>query len=327
MGRPPAAVAAVRLAVRRCLADLPPGARVLVACSGGADSLALAAATAFEARSASWLPGLVTVDHGLQPGSADQAERVCRWAVSAGLEPVEVCRVAVGTEGGPEAAARTARYAALDSTADRYAAAAVLLGHTLDDQAETVLLALARGSGARSLSGMAPVRGRYRRPLLGLVRATTVAACAAQGLIPWQDPHNADDGYTRVRVRAVLRSLEDAAPGATAGLARSADLLRADADALDEIAQRTRPAVTSRDGGLDCAALAELTPAVRSRIVRAAAIAAGVPGGALTHAHIQAVDTLVVGWAGQGAVSLPGGVQALRGSGLLAFPTGRRAGD
>jgi tRNA(Ile)-lysidine synthase len=292
---------------------------VLVACSGGADSLALAAAAAFEARSAPWQPGLVTVDHGIQPGSAEQAERVRRWAVSAELDPVEVCRVAVGTTGGPEAAARTARYAALDSMADRYAAAAVLLGHTLDDQAETVLLALARGSGARSLSGMAPVRGRYRRPLLGLGRAITVGACAAEGLIPWQDPHNADGGYTRVRVRAVLRSLEQAAPGATAGLARSAELLRADADALDEFAELARPAVTSRDGGLECAALADLAPALRSRILRAAAIAAGASAGALTRAHVQAVDALVVGWAGQGPVSLPGGVQAWRRSGLLRF--------
>ncbi|MEP6697378.1 MAG: tRNA lysidine(34) synthetase TilS [Pseudonocardiales bacterium] len=323
MSGPPPAVAAVRLAVRRSLADLPAGAVVLVACSGGTDSLALAAATAFVARSAPWRAGLVTVNHGLQPGSAAQAERVRGWAVAAGFEPVEMCRVAVGRQGGPEAAARTARYAALDAAAGRHAAAAIVLGHTLDDQAETVLLALARGSGARSLSGMAAVRGRYRRPLLGLSRAVTSAACTGEGLQPWQDPHNGDSAYTRVRVRAVLRSLEEAAPGATAGLARSSELLRADADALDEAAAAARAAVTAADGSLDCAALAELQPAVRSRVLRAAAVAAGVPGGALGSTHVRALDDLVVSWSGQGPVSLGGGVAAFRNAGRLSW---RRAG-
>jgi tRNA(Ile)-lysidine synthase len=319
VGQPDPAVAAVRLAVRRALADLPGGALVLVACSGGADSLALAAAVTFEARAAPWRAGLVTVDHGLQPGSSQQAERVRGWAVAAGLDPVVVCPVAVGTAGGPEAAARSARYAALDRAAEGHRAAAVLLGHTLDDQAETVLLALARGSGARSLSGMAPVRGRYRRPLLRLPRAVTVAACAGQGLDPWEDPHNADSGYTRVRVRAVLRALEEAAPGATCGLARSADLLRADADGWDEIAELSQADVTGADGSLDCAALGALRSAVRTRVLRAAALASGVPAGALTYAHSSALDALVVAWSGQGPVSLPGGVAAVRGSGRLTF--------
>ncbi|MDQ6873442.1 MAG: tRNA lysidine(34) synthetase TilS [Actinomycetota bacterium] len=321
MGQPPIEVAAVRVAVRRALTDLPAGALVLVGCSGGADSLALAAATAFEARRAAWRAGLVTVDHGLQPDSAAQAERVRGWAVRAGFDPVEVAAVTVGRAGGPEAAARAARYAALDGVADQWGAAAILLGHTLDDQAETVLLALARGSGARSLSGMASTRGRYRRPLLGVSRAVTVAACAGEGIDHWQDPHNADTTYARVRVRAVLRALEEAAPGATDGLARSAALLRADADALDEIAQLAGVALATPDGTLSCEELAELRPAVRSRVLRAAALAAGAPAGALTAAHLAAVDALVVHWCGQGAVSLPGGVQAARRSGRLAFDT------
>ncbi len=311
---PAVEVAAVRLAVRRSLADLPAGALVLVACSGGADSLALAAATAFVARTALWRAGLVTVDHGLQ-----QAERVRGWAASVGFDPVEMCRVSVGTAGGPEAAARTARYAALDATAEKHRAVAVLLGHTLDDQAESVLLALARGSGARSLSGMAPVRDRYRRPLLWLARAVTVDACAADGLDPWADPHNADNGYMRVRVRAVLRSLEEAAPGAIAGLARTADLLRADADSLEDIAERARADVTGADGALDCATLAALPPAVRSRVLRSAALAAGAPGGALGYTHVCALDALVVAWSGQGPVSLPGGLQASRDAGRITI--------
>ena len=319
MPQPAIAVAAVRLAVRQSLSDLEPGALVLVACSGGADSMALAAATLFEARSADWRAGLVTVDHGLQPGSAEQATRVRRWAESSGFVPAEITKVQVGTAGGPEAAARTARYAALDASAQRHSATAVLLGHTLDDQAETVLLALARGSGARSLSGMAPVRGIYRRPMLSLTRAITEQACVAEGLAAWQDPHNSDDSFTRVRVRGALQALEEAAPGATAGLARTASMLRADADALEETAAAVGHLATGDDGALDCKKLAESGPAVRSRVLRAAALAAGVTPGALLNAHISMIDALIVNWTGQGPVSLPGGIEAFRTSGRLVF--------
>lgn len=139
-------VAAIRVAVRRALAELPADGPVLVACSGGADSLALAAAAAFVAPRSGRTAGLVTVDHGLQAGSAERAEAVARWAEQAGLSPVEVVRVEVaGRPGGPEAAAREARYQALVEVAGRHRAAALLTGHTRDDQAETVLLALARG--------------------------------------------------------------------------------------------------------------------------------------------------------------------------------------
>jgi tRNA(Ile)-lysidine synthase len=158
-------------------AAVAPVPTVLVALSGGADSLALAAATAFEAPraggdadlrtrgGAGLRAGAVIVDHGLQDGSADVAERAAAQARALGLDPVLVRRVEVGTDGGPEAAARDARYAALAAAASETGAIAVLLGHTLDDQAETVLLGLARGSGGASLSGMAPVmRARLRPP-------------------------------------------------------------------------------------------------------------------------------------------------------------------
>jgi len=319
MPQPAIAVSAVRLAIRRSLTDLSAGDLVLVACSGGADSMALAAATAFEARSAPWRAGLITVDHGLQPGSAEQAQRVRRWAHSMGFEPAESTRVQVGTAGGPEAAARSARYAALDAAAQRHGAAAVLLGHTLDDQAETVLLALARGSGARSLSGMAPVRGHYRRPLLNLTRTITEQMCASEGLQPWQDPHNSDSSYTRVRIRGVLRALEDAAPGATSGLARTAAMLRADADALEETAEAVGQQVRGDDGALDCKKLAQCGPAVRSRVLRAAAFTAGVPAGALLSAHVSMLEALIISWTGQGPISLPGGIEAFRTSGRLVF--------
>nr|BFE84646.1 hypothetical protein GCM10020093_072470 [Planobispora longispora] len=146
---PHPAVADVRRAVRLALADLEPGDLVLAACSGGADSLALAAALAFVAPRAGLRAGLLTVDHGLQEGSARQAAEVV--GLPLGLDPAEVLTVEVGAAGGPENAAREARYAALAAAAGRLGAAAVLLGHTRDDQAETVLMRLSRGAGrARS---------------------------------------------------------------------------------------------------------------------------------------------------------------------------------
>jgi tRNA(Ile)-lysidine synthase len=253
---PHPAVAAVRSAVRHALPDLDPGAVVLVACSGGADSVALSAATAFEAARAGWAPAGLTIDHGLQSGSAEHAKRVVALLRGLGLEPVELANVSVGGPGGPEAAARRARYACLDEAALRLGAATVLLGHTRDDQAETVLLGLARGSGARSLAGMpglarsALTRGvMYRRPLIGLDRSVTRAACAAEGLDVWDDPHNADPAYTRSRVRhRVLPVLEsELGPGVAAALARTADLLRDDADALDAWADRAYADCTSTD--------------------------------------------------------------------------------
>jgi tRNA(Ile)-lysidine synthase len=315
-------VAAVRRAVRAALADLGPGDLVLVACSGGADSVALAAALAFEAaspRGAGVLAGGLTVDHRLQDGSADRAEKVAAELTALGLDPVEVLAVdAVAGPGGPEAAARDARYRALDDAADRLGAAAVLLGHTRDDQAETVLLGLARGSGARSLSGMAPVRGCYRRPLLDLPRGTVRAAAA--GLASWEDPHNADPAYARSRVRHdALPALERTlGPGVAAALARSAARLRADADALDGWAAQAL-AGADRAGGLDVDALAALPAAVRSRVLRLAALAAGAPASDLSAGHVEALDRLVTAWHGQGPLQLPGGVAAARACGTLTL--------
>ncbi|MFC4912206.1 tRNA lysidine(34) synthetase TilS [Actinomadura gamaensis] len=326
---PDPAVAAVRLAVRRALAGLPPGAMTLVACSGGADSLALAAALAFEAPRSGRPAGGVTVDHGLQDGSDEHAERVVRVMASLGLDPAGSVAVEVGTEGGPENAARVARYEALGRTARRLRASAVLLGHTRDDQAETVLLGLARGSGARSLAGMPPsfVRSdvRYERPLLDLDRATTQRACEALGLKPWDDPHNDDPSYTRVRVRrealpALQRTL---GPGVSEALARTARLLRDDADALDAFAEdaltRARDGASASEGGLSVEVLEGLPKAVRTRVLRTAAIEAGSPAGTLAAVHVDDVDRLVTGWRGQLHVDLPGGIRAYRRCGRLLF--------
>ncbi|MEV0167475.1 tRNA lysidine(34) synthetase TilS [Nonomuraea fuscirosea] len=322
---PQPAVADVRRAVREALVDVPEGALVLVACSGGADSLALAAASAFVASRTRLRAGLVTVDHQLQEGSAQRAEAVVKVARDMGLEPAEVLTVTVGAQGGPEAAAREARYAALAGAAERLKAETVLLGHTRDDQAETVLLGLARGSGLRSLSGMAARSGRYRRPLLDLPRATTVAACRAMGLTPWDDPHNEDPRYTRVRVRrTVLPVLEaELGPGVAEALARTAGLARQDADALDEWADTAYQNCALSDIGgsikVTVAELEKLPDAVRRRVLRRAALAAGAPSGALSATHVLAVDRLVTNWRGQKAVDLPGGLSAVRRYGTLIF--------
>jgi tRNA(Ile)-lysidine synthase len=317
-GALPPAVAAVRNAVRASLAGLTPGGLVLAACSGGQDSLALAAALAFVAPRAGLRAGAVTVDHGLQEGSAPRALTVADALRELGLDPVRVASVTVAGPGGPEAAARDARYAALSAAAAEAGAVAVLLGHTLDDQAETVLLGLARGSGARSLAGMPPRRGLFLRPLLGVRRTVTAQACAALGLSAWSDPHNADRRFARVRVRLdALPALEAAlGPGVAEALARTADQLRDDAEVLEKIA-------ASQWGRDDCpmsaSSLAVLPGAVRTRLLRSAALAAGCPAGALTAAHVARIEDLVTDWRGQRGVDLPGGVRAARRSGEVLF--------
>ena len=321
---PSPAVADIRNAVRESLLDLDPGALVLAACSGGADSLALAAALAFVAPRQRLRAGAVTVDHGLQPGSAGRARDVAAVLTRLGLDPVECVPVTVpgnGPHGGPEAAARAARYDALAAVAERTGAAAVLLGHTLDDQAETVLLGLARGSGARALAGMAARRGRYRRPLLAVRRRTTRAACAALDLTVWDDPHNASPRFARARVRHdVLPVLEAAlGPGVAEALARTAGQLRADADFLDAMAEIESERACGGSTTLLIEHLAALPSAIRTRVLHGAAVAAGCPAGSLTAGHVEQLGALVTGWRGQRWIDLPGGVRGLRRDGQLRF--------
>jgi tRNA(Ile)-lysidine synthetase-like protein len=285
MTGPPPATAATRLAVRRCLTGV---GTVTAAVSGGADSLALAAALAFERPGA----GAVVVDHGLQFGSDEVAAKAAAQCASLGLH----ARVLTGRAAPGEAGARELRYRLLDEVDG-----VVLLGHTRDDQAETVLLGALRGSGARALSGMAPVRGRYRRPFLDLTRAQTRNACLEAGLTPWDDPHNEDPGFARVRFRRLLADLP------TEGLARTARLLREDADALD--------AMASAESAVP--ALEALPPALRSRALKL--WAEGQCGRAVTSAHVDALRALVDDWHGQGPVALPGGGRVTRVSGRLAF--------
>jgi len=323
MAGPPRAVAVLRHAVRQSLRQSP--RPVLVACSGGADSVALAAALAFEARGAGVPVGGVTVDHGLQPGSAQRAARTADLLRDLGLAPVLVERVEVGADGGPEGAARTARYAALAAAAGAHGAR-VALGHTLDDQAETVLLGLGRGSGPRSVAGMVEERQQdgvpWWRPLLGVRRATTRQACADQGLPVWDDPWNDDPAYTRVRLRTeVLPLLEEVLGGGVApALARTAAQLREDLDALDALA-RTELLRLGGDGGLPADDVAALPTALRRRVLRGWLRAGSVPD--LQAVHLGAVDALLTRWRGQGRVDLPGGAGVVRTSGrLVLLPPG-----
>jgi tRNA(Ile)-lysidine synthase len=328
-------VAAIRIAVRRALAATSTGTGpdragtplALVACSGGADSLALAAAAGFVAGRTGWRAGLLTVDHRLQPGSGEQAEAVAGWAGKAGLAPVEVLPVTVPAgrgAGGPEAAARTIRYRALAAAAGRLGATAVLLGHTRDDQAETVLLALGRGAGPRGLAGM-PARAdrdgvAWLRPLLGIGREQTHAACRAQGLVPWQDPHNQDPAYARVRVRGTALPALVAALGERVvdNLARTAGQLAADTAVLDALAAEALAAARVPGGGLAVPALRDLPEAVRNRVLHAWARELAAGGSALSHRHVAALAALVTGWHGQGPAYLPGGVQVTRHGGTLS---------
>lgn len=285
---------------------------VLVACSGGPDSLALAAAAGLVGLRHGIGVRAVVVDHGLQPGTAEVTARVVGTLDALGV-PAVVCAVRVLDDGrGPEAAARAARYAALEAAAA--GEERILLGHTLDDQAETVLLGLARGSGTRSLAGIPPARERFVRPLLGVRAATTRLACSELGLTPWTDPHNTDDRFARVRVRRrVLPLLEaELGPGVAQALARTADLARADADLLDHLAVlelAEHPA-----GELDCERLAQLPTALRGRVLREWLRASGIKD--LAAAHVAAVGTLVTEWRGQRWVDVPG-AQVLRSAGRL----------
>ncbi|MFC6704156.1 tRNA lysidine(34) synthetase TilS [Flexivirga alba] len=345
MTGPHPAVAACRRQVRSALSDaeLAPGSTVVIAVSGGADSLALAAAVAFEAPKLRIRTVAVTVDHQLQDGSADVALRAAEQCRDLGVDHAEVRTVDVAAAGdGPESAARTARYAALEAAAASYDAGAVLLGHTRDDQAETVLLALARGSGPRALTGMAPQAGRvarderietgrgfetasasapassttFLRPLLDVTREETHAACAALRLEPWHDPHNDDPRYLRVRVRKALADLEtDIGPGVVAGLARTASLVRDDLDYLDDQAIQLADGLGESPWRAD--ELAILAIPLRTRVWREVLRRAGSPAASLSKVHIDAVDALVTAWHGQQPIHIPGALQVRRGAGLI----------
>ena len=318
------AIADVRRAVRQSwdAAGVVAGDLVLVACSGGPDSLALAAAVAFEAPRAGILAGAVIVEHGIQAVTKQIAAETAEVLRGLGLDPVQVAPVSVGTDGGPEAAARAARYQALDEAAAALDAKAIMLGHTLDDQAETVLLGLARGSGARALNGMAAHSGRYLRPLLGIKREVTHAFCSDSGLKPWADPQNSEERFTRVRVRNnVLPMLEaELGPGVAEALARTAELLREDTDYLDAQALAAYDLAVSAGPTsltLDVDRLKDLPPAIRNRVILRAL---EVFGATISRVHVLAVTDLIDNWHGQKELTLPG-VRVVRQGAQITLKT------
>ena len=310
-----------RRAVRNALAHFEPGDRILLAVSGGADSLLLAAATNLEANKVGIQLNALVVDHQLQNGSGDVALNAQKKLIELGITEAKVAQVLVNKDvgnGGLEAAARRARYDTLDAEADRIGAVAIFLGHTEDDLAETVLLGLARGSGTRSLSGMAFQVGRYVRPFLELSRDQVLAACKESGIEYWSDPHNQDLSFARVRVRnEILPIMEkEIGPGISHALARSSRILREDADALDLIAGDLFASLAD-PAQIPIELIAEVPSAVRKRVIKRAIEAMGAP--TLTAEQIVEVDALVGAWKGQGAVALAGGITARRDSGRLTL--------
>ncbi|MFD6350457.1 tRNA lysidine(34) synthetase [Nocardia tengchongensis] len=329
----------LRRAVREWLGRYAPDGVVCVALSGGADSLALTAAACAEAD----VVDALIVDHGLQEGSGEVADRAAAAALRLGCRSAQVLRVRVERNGsapaadrmngqptaepdadgpdaepqtplggrfpgGPEAAARRARYDALRAARQGLP---VLLGHTLDDQAETVLLGLGRGSGARSIRGMAEFSEPWGRPLLGVRRQLTRELCAELGLEAWEDPHNSAPEFTRVRLRGeALPLLEEVLGGGVAeALARTAAQLREDSAVLDALAGELLAAARAGDG-LGIETLATAQPAIRRRVIRAWLLERGAKS--LTDSNLRAVEALVTRWRGQGGVAVGGSPSGTR---------------
>ena len=309
----------LRQAVRFWFEKLEPNSKVCIGVSGGADSLALAAAAKLESKNFSIDLVAVIVDHGLQANSAEIAEFAKQQLIKLGFQDIFVGRASVQITDGLEASARRARYKVFQQAIETYGPNTFLLGHTKNDQAEGVLLGLARGSGTKSLSGMQEVSGIFVRPLLGIDRATTEIACHESNIEYWVDPHNSNQDFTRVRVRDnILPLLEnDIGPGIIDALARSAKILREDATALDEWAENVFRQVEPMD--IEISILTTLPVAVRSRVLRMAIYAAGAPAGSISAAHLEPIEAFVSDWRGQGHTSLPGGVKVCRISGRLSL--------
>jgi len=308
------AVADVRRAVRESLErlNLEPGSRVLVACSGGPDSMALAAAVIFEGPKLGLRVSAVVVDHGLQEASKEVAKTTAAKLEQLELDPVVIETVSVTESGnGPEAAARSARYQALERARKLVGAEVVLLGHNLEDQAETVLLGLTRGSGLRSIAGMQNFDETKKlvRPLLGIKREVLLQACNDQDIEPWQDPQNKDPKFTRVRIRQLLDTLEaELGPGFAGALARTADLAGESDEVLfvmaSELAIEATVSSSSTETKLAVAKLGGVLPGLRRRVLFETAIAAGAK--TISRSQVLGIDELITNWHGQNKLVLSG---------------------
>ena len=315
----PPALLELRKAVRFWFQKLEANSKVCIGVSGGADSLALAIAANLEAADLNLDLVAVIVDHGLQENSADVAATTKKKLEVIGYSNIFVGKANVLVTDGIEASARRARYLVFQQALETYGAKIFLLGHTKNDQAEGVLLGLARGSGTKSLSGMAEISGPFIRPFLNIDRSTTQAACDESGIEYWIDPHNSNTEFTRVRVRENILPLieKEIGPGIIEALSRSAKILREDATALDEWAERVFAEVDPAEIAISF--LSDLPIAVRSRVLRLAIYAAGAPSGSISATHLEPIEAFVSDWRGQGHTSLPGGVKVCRISGRLSL--------
>lgn len=321
--RAPAALHAARRAVGQML---DPAGLTLVACSGGADSLALAAAASWQhQRSTGPLAearvGAVVVDHHLHPDSVEVSGRAVQQLKELGLDPVRIYPAQVDPDSplGPEGAARAGRYQAFRTAMTDLGASRIMLAHTKDDQAEQVLLGLARGSGTRSLAGIPPARGPFRRPLLGLTRDETEAICDHHGLSWWQDPANSDPQYLRSKIRTeVLPYLERELSGAIRdSLVRTAEIAAADADYLETQAKEVFPALLEDPDAtgalrLKLRPLRAEPPAIRRRIIALAVVAAG--GANPSFERLCVAERLITGSRSAGPVQMEGQISVHRGA-------------
>ena len=316
----------LRLAVRNTLTShTKPGQKLLVAVSGGADSLALASAVEFEAKKLGLKIAAAVIDHSLQKDSDKVAAQTAKTLTTLGFEEVVVKKIAVGKAGGPEAAARTARYTALEKIRQQTRSHFIVLGHTSSDQAETVLLGLVRGSGSKSLSGMSEKTGLLLRPLLVIDRATTEAFCKDSGIKYWLDPQNKDEKFLRVMIRKhVLPFLEKQLGGSVAAsLVRTSDQLREDNAYLDSQAGKSfkKYAKVSTSGiSFDAKAIEKLPSAILNRVIKMALDGFGSES---SRTHVLAVSDLVLSWHGQKPLALPG-VRVVRKGNTITFEPNRR---
>jgi len=315
-------------AVQNLLKNFDAGDYVLVGCSGGADSLALVWTTSVVGKRLELKVGAIIVDHQLFPESNDVALNAKKQCEELGIQEVIIKKVNVEhNHEGLEAAARIARYEAFENVLHETNAQAILLAHTQDDQAETVLMRLTRGSGAKSLSGMAQVSGKYLRPFLHLRKKLVHDSLDLIGLKAWQDPANTDNQFLRVKVRHELmpKIIEVLGESAISSLDKTSQLLRLDNQALEELAQQFFESQKDvKTNGLEISELEKLPEAIRTRVLRIFAIASGVHPGPFSFEHIEAIDALVKNWHGQGNVDLPGFIQATRVDHSIRFIPSKR---
>jgi tRNA(Ile)-lysidine synthase len=300
------AIADARRAIREHFAgaELQSTKSVLLAVSGGPDSMALALAAGFELPKLGVNFSAGIVNHNLQPESGEvaqaTAERLRALGVASKILDIRVPR----GKAGPEALARKARYEALESHRQELGADYIVLGHNLDDQAESVLLGLTRGSGLKSIAGMRFLDGLLVRPFLGIEKAVLTKACDDAGVQYWIDPHNQDSAFTRVRIRKLMQTIEaELGPGVNLALARTASLAT-EADDYLSIQARELIATARLEAGYAVSVLSSAHAAVLHKALQLLCLDSGAQS--VSHSQVMSVAELISNWHGQKPLSLSG---------------------